>query len=59
MATLEKFEIVKCGPYRFIGKAVYVRNDWGRAESHTGGILLSVWKAKNGFSKLLIKWKVI
>jgi hypothetical protein len=46
MAVLEKFEVVKCGPYRFIGKAVYVRNDWGRAESHTGGIVQSVWKAK-------------
>lgn len=44
---LEKFEIVKCGPYRFIGKAVYVRNDWKNPHSATGEIVQSVWKAKD------------
>ena len=24
-STMEKFEIVKCGPYRFVGKSVYAR----------------------------------
>lgn len=47
MAALTSFEIVKCGGYRFIGKTVYVRNDWSRAESHTGEIVQGVWKAKD------------
>jgi len=50
---LEKFEIVKCGKYRFIGKAVYVRNDWGNPESHTGSIVGSVWMAKEWIFKTL------
>lgn len=47
MATLKKYEIVKCGPYRFIGKVVYVRNDWSNSNSATGEILQGVWKAKD------------
>ncbi len=45
--------IVKRGPYRFIGKAVYFRNDWSRPESHTGDIAASVWKAKEWVFKTL------
>jgi len=51
--ALERFEIVKCGPYRFIGKAVYVRNDWGNPHAHTGEIVQSVWKAKDWIFKTL------
>ncbi|MCL2546759.1 MAG: MerR family transcriptional regulator [Oscillospiraceae bacterium] len=43
---LERFEVVKNPAYRFIGKAVYVRNDWGNPHADTGGILGSVWSAK-------------
>ena len=50
---LENFEVVKCGPYRFIGKAVYVRNDWGNPHSATGEIVQSVWKAKDWIFKTL------
>ena len=50
---LEKFEIVKCEPYRFIGKAVYVRNDWGNPHSATGEIVQGVWKAKEWIFKTL------
>jgi len=32
MATLDKFEVVKFGPYRFIGKSVYARS-WGMCAS--------------------------
>lgn len=46
MAKLEKFEIVKSGPYRFIGKSVYVRNDWENPRSATGEIVQGVWRAK-------------
>ena len=53
MATLDKFEIVKCGPYRFVGKAIYVRNDWGNPHAHTGEIVQSVWKAKDWIFKTL------
>jgi len=42
-----KIEIEKSEPYRFIGKAVYVRNDWGNPHAHTGAILQNVWKAKD------------
>lgn len=44
---MESFAIEKCGPYRFIGKAAYVRNDWGRPQSPTGEILAGVWMAKD------------
>jgi len=47
MMDLKKFEIVKCGPYRFIGKAIYVRNDWGNSHSATGEIIQGVWKTKD------------
>ena len=32
MDILESFEIVKCGPYRFVGKSVHVGNNgwWPR-----------------------------
>ena len=46
MAKMEKFEIVKCGPYRFIGKAVYFRNDWGNEGSQTDALAQSAWAAK-------------
>lgn len=52
---MEKFEIVKYGPYRFIGKAVYVRNDWGNPHSATGEILQGVWKAKRWIFETLDK----
>jgi len=55
MPILEKFEIVKCGPYRLIGKAVYVRNDWGNPNAHTGEIAGSVWLAKEWIFKTLDK----
>ena len=29
MEALDKFEIVKCGPYRFVGKSVYIGNKRG------------------------------
>ena len=29
MAALENFEIVKCGPYKFVGKSVYIGNKRG------------------------------
>jgi len=43
---MEKFEIVKCGPYRFIGKVVYYRNDWGREGNQTDVLQCSVWAEK-------------
>lgn len=52
-SKLVNFEIVKCGPYRFIGKAVYVRNDWGNPHSATGEIVQGVWKAKDWIFKTL------
>jgi len=51
--NLTKFEIVKCGPYRLIGKAVYVRNDWGNPNAHTGEIVSSLWLAKDWIFKTL------
>ena len=51
--ALERFKIVKCGPYRFIGKAVYVRNDWGNPHAHTGDIVGGVWKAKDWIFRTL------
>lgn len=53
MGKLQKLEIVKCGSYRFIGKAVYVRNDWSNTHSATGKIVQSVWKAKDWIFKTL------
>jgi len=50
---LENFEIIKCQSYRFIGKAVYVRNDWGNQHAHTGEIVQSVWLAKDWIFKTL------
>jgi hypothetical protein len=46
MANLERIEVVKCGPYRFIGKVVYFRNDWGNEGSQTAALQTSVWIAK-------------
>ena len=34
---LEKFEVVKCGPYRFIGKSVYARA-FGKSDMIFGGL---------------------
>lgn len=55
--VLNKFECVveKCGPYRFIGKAVYVRNDWRNPHSATGEIVQGIWKAKDWIFKTLDK----
>jgi len=44
-------EIVKSEPYRFIGKAVYVRNDWSTA----GKIVQMVWSAKEWIFSTLDK----
>ena len=52
---LERFEIVKCGPYRLVGKAIYVRNDWGNPNAHTGEMISSVWKAKDWIFQTLDK----
>ena len=41
-----KFEVVKNKPYRFIGKAVYFRNDWGNERSQTHVLAQSAWAAK-------------
>ena len=52
---LTDFAIEKCGPYRFVGKAVYVRNDWGNPDAHTGEIVGSVWLAKDWIFAVLDK----
>jgi len=51
--TLERFEIVKNPAYRFIGKSVYVRNDWGNPHAHTGSMVGAVWVAKEWIYKTL------
>lgn len=53
LPTKFECEVVKCEPYRFIGKSVYVRNDWGNPHSATGEIVSSVWKTKKWIFKTL------
>ena len=40
MAALDKFEIVKCGPYKFVGKSVYSGNKQG-----SKGIFEFMWRS--------------
>jgi len=44
--VMERFEIVKHEPYRFIGKSVYFRNDWGNDGAQTDALSQSAWAAK-------------
>jgi len=53
--TKSKFTctIEKCEPYRFIGKSVYFRNDWGSPYSIAGDICKNLWKAKDWIFNIL------
>ena len=53
MSNLLKFEIVKSEAYRFIGKSVYFRNDWGASYSIAGEICGTLWKTKEWIFKTL------
>ncbi|MCL2546781.1 MAG: MerR family transcriptional regulator [Oscillospiraceae bacterium] len=43
---LERFEIVKSPAYRFIGKSVYVRNDWSNPHFEPAHVQGQLWVAK-------------
>jgi len=44
---VEKFEVVKNETYRFIGKAVFVRNDWNNPHVEPTHYHLQIWRAKD------------
>jgi len=50
---LERFEVVKSPAYRFIGKAVYVRNDWSNPHIESAHIQGQLWIAKEWIFKTL------
>ena len=52
MATLEKFEFVKFGPFKFVGKSVYARSGPQYSGFIFGGLWCSFDKISNELDKL-------